>query len=68
MDVKDPSKSAAQSWLQDKQITFPVVYDEPAKTALQLGNVPLAALPATVVIDKQGRVAASTSARCCPRT
>lgn len=58
LDVKDPSKSASQSWLQNKQITFPVVYDEPAKTALQLGNLPIAGLPDTVVIDKQGRVAA----------
>jgi peroxiredoxin len=58
MDVKDPSKGAAQSWIKDKDITFPVVYDEAARTAIQLGDVPMAALPSTVVIDKQGRVAA----------
>jgi peroxiredoxin len=58
MDVKDPSKGAAQSWIKDKGVTFPVVYDEAAKTAIQLGDVPMAALPSTVVIDKQGRVAA----------
>ncbi|MEO7260873.1 MAG: TlpA disulfide reductase family protein, partial [Jatrophihabitantaceae bacterium] len=58
MDVKDPSKSAAQSWLKDKDVTFPVVYDEAARSAIQLGDVPMAALPSTVVIDKQGRVAA----------
>jgi peroxiredoxin len=58
LDVKDPSKSASRAWLQNKQITFPVVYDEPGKTALQLGDLPLAGLPATVVIDRQGRVSA----------
>jgi peroxiredoxin len=58
MDVKDPSKSAAQSWIKDKGVTFPVVYDEAARSAIQLGEVPMAALPSTVVIDKQGRVAA----------
>ena len=58
LDVKDPSKSGVQSWLQAKQISFPVVYDEPGKSALQLGDVPLNGLPATVLIDKQGRVAA----------
>jgi peroxiredoxin len=58
LDVKDPSRSASQAWLQNKQVTFPVVYDEPGKTALQLGNLPLAGLPATVVIDRQGRVSA----------
>ncbi len=35
-----------------------MVYDEAARTAIQLGDVPMAALPSTVVIDKQGRVAA----------
>jgi len=58
LDVKDPSRSASQAWLQNKQVTFPVVYDEPGKTALQLGNLPLAGLPATVMIDRQGRVSA----------
>jgi peroxiredoxin len=58
LDVKDPSRSASQAWLQNKQVTFPVVYDEPGKTALQLGDLPLAGLPATVVIDRQGRVSA----------
>jgi peroxiredoxin len=58
LDVKDPSKSGSQAWLQNKQVSFPVVYDEPGKTAIQLGDVPLNGLPATVLIDKQGRVAA----------
>ena len=58
LDVKDPSKSAALSWIKDKGVTFPVVYDEPARSAIQLGDVPMAALPSTVVIDKRGRVAA----------
>jgi peroxiredoxin len=58
LDVKDPSKSGSQAWLQAKNVSFPVVYDEPGKTAIQLGDVPLNALPATVLIDKQGRVAA----------
>jgi peroxiredoxin len=58
LDVKDPSKTASQAWLQNKQVSFPVIYDEPAKTALQLGNLPLPGLPATVVVDRQGRVSA----------
>jgi peroxiredoxin len=58
LDVKEPGKDTAKSWIEDKQITFPIVYDEKAKTAQQLGNVPVAALPGTVIIDKLGRVAA----------
>jgi peroxiredoxin len=57
IDAKDPSKSAALAWVQDKALTFPIVYDQTAKTALQLGNIPIT-IPASVVIDKRGRVAA----------
>lgn len=57
IDAKDPSKSAALAWVQDKALTFPIVYDQTAKTALQLGDIPIT-IPASVVIDKQGRVAA----------
>ncbi len=56
--VKDPSTSAVEAFVKDNHITYPIVYDEPAKTALELGDVPLPSLPSTVVIDKQGRVAA----------
>lgn len=58
MDVKEASQSAARSWLTAKRVSFPVVYDPNGKTALQLGRVPLSALPSTVLVDKQGRVAA----------
>ena len=58
LDVKDPSRSAATGWLRDKGISFPVVFDVPARTAQQLGGVPIAALPNTVLIDRHGRVAA----------
>ena len=58
LDVKDPSKSASLAWVQDKKVSFPVIYDETAKTALQLGDVPIAGLPATVLVDRKGKVAA----------
>jgi len=58
LDVKESGRDAARSWIEDKDITFPIVYDEKAKTALQMGSIPLAGLPDTVVVDKQGRVAA----------
>lgn len=58
VDAKDSPKSGAASWVQEKGITFPVLYDPNAQTALQLGGVPIVTLPATVLIDKQGKVAA----------
>ncbi|UQX88881.1 TlpA family protein disulfide reductase [Jatrophihabitans telluris] len=57
LDVKD-QLSGVRSFIADKGLTYPIVFDPSAKTALQLGNVPLVALPATAVVDKHGRVAA----------
>jgi thiol-disulfide isomerase/thioredoxin len=57
IDTKD-IKSAAQSFVSDNKITFPIVYDEPGEVALRLGNLPAQSLPFTVLVDKQQRVAA----------
>lgn len=58
LDVKEASRDEAQSWIEAKGISFPIVYDEKAKSAQQLGKFPLQSLPATVIVDKAGRVAA----------
>jgi thiol-disulfide isomerase/thioredoxin len=58
VDVKELSRDAATSFISDNKITYPILWDEPGKTALELGHVPSTALPFTVVIDKQQRVAA----------
>jgi peroxiredoxin len=58
LDVKDPNNGQLQDFVKNKALTYPIVVDEPARTAIQLGDVPLVGLPATVLIDKQGRVAA----------
>jgi peroxiredoxin len=57
IDTKDV-KSNAQAFVRDYSITYPIIYDEQGETALRLGNLPATALPFTVLIDKQGRVAA----------
>lgn len=58
IDVKEVSRSKARAFVADNDITYPMVYDQTARTALQIGRVPAAALPSTVVVDRQGRVAA----------
>ena len=58
IDVKETNKSKAEAFVADNDISYPMVYDEIGRTALQLGRVPMAGLPATVLIDRQGRVAA----------
>lgn len=57
-DVKD-TRDKAEAFVEDNQITYPMVYDQATKVALQLGNLPVAGLPLTVLVDKQGRVAAA---------
>jgi thiol-disulfide isomerase/thioredoxin len=57
IDIKD-EKQAAVAFVHDFGVTYPIVYDEPARSALQIGEVPTRGLPTTVVIDKLGRVAA----------
>jgi thiol-disulfide isomerase/thioredoxin len=58
IDTKDPSTSSAKAFVSDNDISYPIVTDEPGKTALQLGKIPSGSLPFTVVLDKQQRVAA----------
>jgi thiol-disulfide isomerase/thioredoxin len=55
-DTKD-DRGAAKSFVGQNDISFPVVYDFPGKVQLTLGNIP-GVLPFTVLVDKQGRVAA----------
>jgi peroxiredoxin len=56
IDTKD-DKGSAESFINNYNITYPIVYDEQGATALQLGNLPAAALPFTVLLDQAGRVA-----------
>jgi thiol-disulfide isomerase/thioredoxin len=58
IDAKDTSKSAASAFVTDNAVSYPIVYDEKAKTAVELGDIPSASLPFTIVLDKQQRIAA----------
>jgi peroxiredoxin len=58
IDAKDNSRSAGRAFVQANDISFPIVWDEQARAALELGKVPSASLPFTVVVDKQQRIAA----------
>lgn len=57
IDTKD-LKSKAQTFVTDNKITYPIVSDEVGETSIRLGKIPQASLPFTVLLDKQGRVAA----------
>lgn len=58
IDTKDSPESHGRAFVKDNDISYPMVYDEQGETAVRLGKIPALALPFTVLIDKQGRVAA----------
>lgn len=58
MDVKETSRDNPKAFVRDNDISYPIVYDPNAKTALELGRIPQTGLPVTVIVDKQQRVAA----------
>ena len=55
--VKNAPISEPQKFVEDYGISYPMVYDEQATVAQQLGDLPAQAVPLTVLIDRRGRVA-----------
>ncbi|SDG44016.1 Thiol-disulfide isomerase or thioredoxin [Sinosporangium album] len=52
-------KIQAKAFERSYKITYPSIYDQPGKVALAFqGIMPPAAVPTTLIIDRQGRVAA----------
>jgi thiol-disulfide isomerase/thioredoxin len=60
IDSRDPSKSAARAFVRRFDIPYPSIYDQQGRTLLAFrGTLTPNAIPSTVIIDRQGRVAAS---------
>lgn len=58
VDLKEADKQFATSFIQNKGITYPSLWDPDGRTALAFRNYPPNSIPSTIVIDRQGRVAA----------
>jgi peroxiredoxin len=58
IDFKDPTRSDALDFMNDYQMNYPSIYDFAGRTLLQLNNFPRSSVPATIVLDRQHRVAA----------
>jgi thiol-disulfide isomerase/thioredoxin len=58
IDFKDPTPSDALDFMKDYQMDYPSIYDFAGRTLLQLNNFPRSSVPATIVLDRQHRVAA----------
>lgn len=58
IDVRDPSREAPQDFMRDRGLTYPSIYDPPGRSLLPLKGYPKNVVPSTIVLDRQGRVAA----------
>jgi thiol-disulfide isomerase/thioredoxin len=60
IDSRDPSKDAAKAFVRRFDIPYPSLYDQQGATLLAFhGTLTPNAVPSTVVVDPQGRVAGS---------
>ena len=58
LNVKETNEQFATAFVQDKGITFPSLYDPKGEVALAFRDYPASAIPSTIVLDREGRVAA----------
>ena len=56
VNVRD-TKDAGADFLTSKQVSYPSIYDPSMRTLLAIRGFPTSAIPSTIVIDRQGRVA-----------
>lgn len=57
IDIRD-SQDAARDFVTGRGITFPSIFDPPGRSLAALSGYPRNAVPSTIVLDRQHRVAA----------
>lgn len=57
IDVRD-SRDAAADFVRDRAVPYPSIFDPPGRSLLALRGYPRNAVPSTVVLDREHRVAA----------
>lgn len=57
VDVRD-DRDAAADFVRDRGVSYPSVFDPPGRSLLALRGYPRNAVPSTIVLDRQHRVAA----------
>ncbi|MGY1811712.1 TlpA family protein disulfide reductase [Blastococcus sp. SYSU D00820] len=58
LNVKETDPQFAQAFVDSKGIEFPSLYDPRGEVALAFRDYPANAVPSTIVLDREGRVAA----------
>ena len=57
IDVRD-TRDAAADFVRDRRVGYPSIFDPPGRSLLVLQSYPRNAVPSTIVLDRQHRVAA----------
>jgi thiol-disulfide isomerase/thioredoxin len=58
INTKDRSEAPAEAFVRANRLTYPSIYDPDGKTLLAFaGDLPPSAIPSTLIIDTQGRLA-----------
>ena len=58
INTKDRSEAPAEAFVRANGLTYPSIYDPDGKTLLAFaGDLPPSAIPSTMIIDNQGRLA-----------
>jgi thiol-disulfide isomerase/thioredoxin len=58
INTRDFSEAAPEAFVRTSGVTYPSIFDPSGQSLLQLaGQVPPSAIPSTLVLDRQGRVA-----------
>jgi thiol-disulfide isomerase/thioredoxin len=59
IDVRDNNRQAAVDFVEDRNVTFPSIYDPAMRTMIAFGGkYPTTVIPSTMVLDRSHRVAA----------
>lgn len=58
IDVRDDDRTFPEDFMRDTKLTYPSIYDPPMRSLLLMKGYPRSAVPSTIVLDKQHRVAA----------
>lgn len=58
IDVRDDIRSQPEDFVKNWNLTYPSIYDKGGRTLLALKGYPRNAVPSTIILDRQHRVAA----------
>lgn len=57
VNVREPTQAAAQDFEASHRVPYPSIFDQQERTLLSIRGFPVNSIPATIVLDRQHRVA-----------